>query len=98
MSSSKKIRNCAFGYKCNMKWEDLERIEGYSNRRNCTSCSRYVYLVDSIPTLLDALNENKCVAILEPLELPNENIPSIEPLLGDLCVTDVEAALFKDKK
>lgn len=57
------IRNCTFKFKCEKKWESLEVIEDYYDRRYCNDCQKDVHLVENIFDLRKALEFDLCVAV-----------------------------------
>ena len=59
---SASIRNCAFKFKCEKQWADLEVLSA-KNKRFCKGCKHEVHLVDTDEQLLVALKKNWCVAI-----------------------------------
>ena len=59
---SASIRNCAFKFKCEKQWEQLELLSA-KNKRFCKACKHEVHLVDTDEKLLLALRKNWCVAI-----------------------------------
>lgn len=56
------IRNCALGFKCIQKWEDLLKRKE-KNIKYCHDCEREVYLIESNVELMHAIKFNHCVAI-----------------------------------
>jgi len=59
---SASIRNCAFKFKCEKQWAELEVLAA-KNKRFCNACKHEVHLVDTDEKLLAALKKNWCVAI-----------------------------------
>ena len=63
------IRNCKFAYRCDRKWEDLDRH--YKNNktplpddvRYCGECEKAVYKITDDKELIGAIKLNRCVAI-----------------------------------
>jgi hypothetical protein len=60
--SDSALRNCKFKFKCEQVWEELEKTE-FSNVRNCTKCNESVHFIDSNERLLEAIQDNLCVAV-----------------------------------
>lgn len=63
------IRNCKFAYRCDRKWEELDRH--YKNNKNplpddvryCGECEKAVYKITDDKELIKAIKLNRCVAI-----------------------------------
>jgi len=54
---------CHFKFICSERWEGLEPIDGYSNKRFCGVCNSPVYLTANYQELEANINEKRCVAI-----------------------------------
>jgi hypothetical protein len=57
------IRNCAFRYQCEQKWEQLEQTDS-SLVRYCKVCDQNVHMVLHEKALTEAIRLNRCVYIL----------------------------------
>jgi hypothetical protein len=56
------LRNCKFKFKCEQVWEELEETE-FPQIRNCSKCNESVHFIDSNKRLLEAIQDNLCVAV-----------------------------------
>ena len=56
------LRNCKFKFKCEQVWEELEETD-FSQIRNCSKCNESVHFIDSDKRLLEAIQDNLCVAV-----------------------------------
>lgn len=56
-----RIRNCAWGYKCDKTWDGLIATDE-SNTRFCDSCDKQVYMCRTEQELADSVLLNRCVA------------------------------------
>jgi hypothetical protein len=55
------IRNCAFAFKCEARWEQLEILE-WENIRFCNVCQKEVYYCYDDFELISNIYLNRCVA------------------------------------
>jgi hypothetical protein len=67
MSKQKKytqlgIRNCIFRFRCDRKWESLKPTEN-AGIRSCDDCGKFVYRCQTDEELVDAVSQNRCVAV-----------------------------------
>ena len=60
-----RIRNCKLGYECKQKWDLLTATEDF-NTKHCNECKTNVYMIQNDAELMDAIRDNKCVAIRSP--------------------------------
>jgi hypothetical protein len=60
--SNSVLRNCKFKFKCEQVWEELEETE-FPKIRNCSKCNESVHFIDSDKRLLEAIQDNLCVAV-----------------------------------
>lgn len=60
--SNSVLRNCKFKFKCEQIWEELEETE-FPQIRNCSKCNESVHFIDSDKRLLEAIQDNLCVAV-----------------------------------
>jgi hypothetical protein len=60
--SNSVLRNCKFKFKCEQVWEELEETE-FPQIRNCSKCNESVHFIDSDKRLLEAIQDNLCVAV-----------------------------------
>ncbi len=76
------IRNCQINYQCPKRWDSLAPT-ATADVRHCTQCQRHVHYCHNKDALMQAMQNNWCVAI--PL-----NNPTIEanPLLQNSSETD----------
>jgi len=58
----KRLRNCAWGYKCEKEWDDL-LVTDKDKVRHCDACDQSVYLCESREALSAAVLQNRCVAL-----------------------------------
>jgi hypothetical protein len=73
------IRNCKFRYKCKQRWQGLDEIDPEEDRvRYCRVCCENVYLCETDEELLEAMRNNRCVALYEK---PGDELPT---MLGDV--------------
>ena len=56
-----RIRNCAWGYKCEKNWDGLIATDD-SNIRFCDACAKEVYLCRTEQELASSVLMNRCVA------------------------------------
>jgi hypothetical protein len=54
------IRNCAWGYRCDKKWESLD-ITDNDDVRFCNGCQREVHNTHSSDELVKNISLNRCV-------------------------------------
>ncbi len=57
------IRNCQFAFKCEKKWDELTQPWSWPKVRFCDDCKKSVHLCDTGDELVDAIKNNRCVAI-----------------------------------
>jgi len=60
--STIKIRNCIFAFRCNKRWEDLNRTTK-PGVKFCDDCSKEVFWCASDAALARAVKQGQCVAI-----------------------------------
>lgn len=76
------IRNCSWGYKCQMTWESLTETSSESIRF-CNECEREVHRCDSTVELIESVALNRCVnfelSLLEEIKV-NRNSSFNEPI------------------
>ncbi len=73
------IRNCVFGFKCTADWNDMAQTSDI-DVRHCEICQKNVYFITKDEELVEAIDLNRCVAIL-PFEA-RENLRLMRPTLG----------------
>jgi len=61
MTENIAIRNCTFAFKCDSRWEHLEKLE-QDNIRFCNSCQKEVYFCYDDFELISSIHLNRCVA------------------------------------
>ncbi len=59
-----KIRNCVFGFKCEINWDEMV-LTNDDKVRHCGACEKNVYLIDDSDELFEAIKQNRCVAIID---------------------------------
>lgn len=69
MTSSLKIRNCVFSFRCDARWEDMEQectddFIDNENIRFCSKCQKEVFLSLTDEELVKNVRLNRCVAII----------------------------------
>tara|TARA_B100000446_G_scaffold83698_1_gene78990 strand:- start:1286 stop:1627 length:342 start_codon:yes stop_codon:yes gene_type:complete len=90
------IRNCHIKFQCPNDWSALIATDN-ANIRHCDQCQRKVHFCDSKEALMQAMQQDWCVAIslngttaypsnADPLELT----PPTEPRDDNLIVGDIE--------
>ncbi len=55
------IRNCTFAFKCESKWEQLEKLD-YESIRFCNACQKEVYFCYDDYELVSGIHLNRCIA------------------------------------
>ena len=73
-----KIRNCVFGFRCAQKWNEMKETSR-DGVRFCKECEKDVHFVTEEDSLLMAMSENWCIAMLPPknTEVPAEEYPDL---------------------
>ncbi len=61
MTKKTVIRNCTFAFKCEAKWEQLEKLD-YDSIRFCNDCQKEVYFCYDDHELISNIRLNRCVA------------------------------------
>ncbi len=90
------IRNCHIKFQCPKDWNSLKPTD-HANIRHCDQCQRKVHYCDSKSALIQAMQQDWCVAIplneatahpsrTDPLELT----PPTEPQDDILMMGDIE--------
>ena len=85
------LRNCQFAFRCPKTWDTLQQGES-DEVRYCTDCENNVYLCRTDGELAEAIQQNKCVAIVlaneDSLDFDEEakpkmqiGVPAIHPYL-----------------
>ncbi|GHF12582.1 hypothetical protein GCM10017044_03180 [Kordiimonas sediminis] len=64
MKVKSSFKGCPLKYKCNEKWEDLQRTP-VPEVRHCRVCEKPVHWISSDMELFDACQEGKCVAFYD---------------------------------
>lgn len=72
------IERCSFVYKCPLKWENLQPVEGETGTRYCDKCHQNVYYSETIDEARRHGMLGECVAV----------DPRLVRLKGDLAVHD----------
>ena len=75
--SDRLIRNCKFRFRCTRQWQLLDETEAPSIRF-CGECRKKVYLCETDVELIEALQQNRCVAMFD------ESDTEYPTLLGDV--------------
>ena len=57
------IRNCQFAFKYEKKWDELTQPWSWPTVRFCDDCKKSVHLCATDDELVDAIKNNRCVAI-----------------------------------
>ena len=57
-----KIRNCVFGFRCDVNWDVMEETS-QDDVRFCNHCEKEVYFITTKASLLESINLNRCVAV-----------------------------------
>ena len=60
--SNELIRNCKFRYKCSESWNSMANTDD-PDVRHCSTCNENVHLCIDADDVLEALQNNWCVAI-----------------------------------
>jgi len=84
------IRNCRFAFKCDKTWNSLIETDD-ELIRYCDSCDRGVHYCNSDEQLVQAITNNKCIAIKREYE-DHEGETIYENLVGDVVLTDYSAS------
>ena len=62
------VRNCVFGFKCKVKWSEMDYVDENDNSREVRFCNNYQKEVHETRTseeLYLNMTLNRCVAIIE---------------------------------
>ena len=78
------IRNCQFAFKCEKKWDELTQPWSWPKVRFCDDCKKSVHLCETGDELVDAIKNNRCVAIPQNIESGSgkRNSPDYSHTLG----------------
>lgn len=76
------IRNCAFHFRCRQQWEKMMPTLD-RRHRFCSDCKRRVVLCETDEHLVEALQQNACVAIPEELLHARSNVDSASFAVGE---------------
>jgi len=57
-----RITNCSFKYRCDNKWEDLDKTD-QPKIRYCRECDRGVHHCDNKTEYQEALKSKRCIAL-----------------------------------
>ena len=77
------IRNCVFGFKCEVNWDEMA-LTNDDKVRHCDTCQKNVYLVDDRDELFEAIKLNRCVAIInDEVTLIHRSSGHIVGYIGD---------------
>lgn len=55
---------CLFKFVCDQRWEELETMPGYSQKRFCKECQKMVYLTRDYDQLKVNIEKENCVALI----------------------------------
>ncbi len=68
------ISNCALGFKCHKKWDDLKPLSNLTTRY-CTECGDKVHLCETDEEIVTNIRMNNCIAV-------SCELPLVEGTLG----------------
>ena len=81
------IRNCQFAFRYDKKWDDLTQPWSWPKVRFCDDCRKSVHLCETDDELVDAIKNNRCVAIPKNTEpgLGKRTLPDSLHTVGLPC-------------
>lgn len=77
------IRNCAFKFRCEKKWQNLERTDN-PEIRYCGTCGEDIHYVHTNKELRKAIEANQCVALV----VAEENQDGYPQFVGKVAYRD----------
>ena len=91
--TSSRIRNCAWGYKCDKTWDGLI-VTDNSDIRFCDACDKQVYMCRTEQELASSVLLNRCVAFPPELLQKNDTETSKDPNLNREKSDEAEEGRF----